>query len=360
MIKRLLTFLILFAAITFAVREDIEVKELEIDKTKDKIEQISEHEKTGEIRLERIRRSLNQVKEDIKNIQKRLQEIRETLQRLTNLKVEKEKRLDEILEKKEEAVKNIYMTSGLPDNLAAISDMEIQNRKHVYLQSIASYRDSIFKVERALKDSIAQLIEETAKREDEEKENIKRNLILTDSLRTLERENIKEIERLRGEKQEYIVALKMLEKQLEELRKLGLTEQTIAGKFPAKLPWPTESREILHGFGMTQDARYNTEFYNPGIDIKAEPNEIVRVVHSGTVTHLGWVRGFGNIVVVKHPEDYYTLYGNLDNLYVTKGMELKMGDMIGQVSPTGWLEGSKLHFEIRKGRDEINPLYRLQ
>ncbi len=354
--------MLLLFVLTCLPQGEIELKEAEIEDTKDKIATIEQHELTSSQRLDKILRRIDRVKSDMKETQNRLLEIRDAIVRLNVLKEQQQLRLEETLEKKKAIVNNIYMSKGLsePLTITAISDMEELNSKKVYLTSIAEYRDQIFIREQAQRDSIATLVEETVDKENQEKEKIRLNLVLADSLRDLEKTSREAIDRLHGEKEEYIAALKVMEEQLEELRQLGMAEQNIPGTFPQQLPWPVQSREILHGFGLTKDSRYDTEFYNPGIDIKAQPNENVLSVYSGLVTHIGWVRGFGNIVVVKHPDDYYTLYGNLDNLYVTKGMEVKQDDMIGQVSPNGWLEGSKLHFEIRKGRDEINPLFRLK
>lgn len=99
-------------------------------------------------------------------------------------------------------------------------------------------------------------------------------------------------------------------------------------------------------------------WYHPGVDIanRAAPN--VLAADSGTVTVAGWLdnTGYGNRVMIDHHNGYITLYGHLQKIYVVGGQNVRRGDAIGQMGSTGRSTGTHLHFEIRSGRGNLNPL----
>ena len=95
-----------------------------------------------------------------------------------------------------------------------------------------------------------------------------------------------------------------------------------------------------------------------GLDYSAPTGTPVSSIGDGIVTFIGWKGGYGNLVEIKHKNNFRTRYGHLSKfakgLYVNK--RVKMGDIVGYVGKTGLATGPHLHFEISQNGAPINPL----
>ncbi len=97
--------------------------------------------------------------------------------------------------------------------------------------------------------------------------------------------------------------------------------------------------------------------YNEGVNIAAPKGAPVRAAQSGTVVYVGdAVDGYGNLVLIKHAGGYITAYAHMDKILVKDHQQVQQGQVIGTVGTTGNVSRAQLHFEIRKGRDSINPM----
>jgi len=67
------------------------------------------------------------------------------------------------------------------------------------------------------------------------------------------------------------------------------------------------------------------------------------------------LKGYGNLILVKHGGGYLTAYGHLGKIMVKKGDVLKKGQTLGTVGTSGQVSSPQLHFEIRKGTTALNP-----
>jgi murein DD-endopeptidase MepM/ murein hydrolase activator NlpD len=94
---------------------------------------------------------------------------------------------------------------------------------------------------------------------------------------------------------------------------------------------------------------------NTGIDIGANKGQHVSCVTEGKVAYTGSMRGFGSFVIVDHG-GYYTTYAHLDNVVVKDGDNVKRGSQLGTVGGGSDFDSPRLHFEIRKGTEALNPL----
>lgn len=122
-----------------------------------------------------------------------------------------------------------------------------------------------------------------------------------------------------------------------------------------QLTFPTEGT-VEVGFGKVVNPRFNTVTVQKGIDIRAAEGAPVRAVSSGTVVYAGWLKGYGNLVILDHGGNYHSLYAHLANLEVEAGNEVEESVSLGQVGDTGSLKGSYLYFEIRKSGQAVDPL----
>ena len=97
--------------------------------------------------------------------------------------------------------------------------------------------------------------------------------------------------------------------------------------------------------------------FNNGIDIRATPSEAVHAVARGRVDFTSSDYGsYGQMIILNHGNGYYTLYAHLSNVGVSRAQEVAAGQTIGAAGDTGSLKGTVLHFEIRKGRQSVDPL----
>jgi septal ring factor EnvC (AmiA/AmiB activator) len=124
------------------------------------------------------------------------------------------------------------------------------------------------------------------------------------------------------------------------------------GTLRGQLPWPTEGR-VVAGFGRQVHPRFGTETFRRGVDIEAEEGASIRAVYAGTVLYRGWLKGYGNLIILDHGAGYYTLYAHASELLVGEGDRVKAGQGIARVGETGSLDGPRLYFEVRyQGRPE--------
>ena len=77
---------------------------------------------------------------------------------------------------------------------------------------------------------------------------------------------------------------------------------------------------------------------------------------SGTVAYAGnELKGFGNLILIKHSDGWITAYAHNDKLLVKKGQKVVRGEKIATVGSTGSVTTPQLHFEVRAGKKAVNP-----
>ncbi len=99
--------------------------------------------------------------------------------------------------------------------------------------------------------------------------------------------------------------------------------------------------------------------FHDGIDIAATKGSPIRAVEKGEVMYSDRLRGYGNIIIVRHSRRFVSVYAHNRRNRVREGQRVARGEVIGEVGSTGRASGSHLHFEIRKDNVARNPLYYL-
>jgi murein DD-endopeptidase MepM/ murein hydrolase activator NlpD len=123
-------------------------------------------------------------------------------------------------------------------------------------------------------------------------------------------------------------------------------EQTasISGDFR----WPARGR-VIAGFGANGG--------NEGINIAVPEGTPVKAAEAGTVTYAGSeVKGYGNLVLIRHENGYVSAYAHNGSLNVKRGEQVKRGQVIATSGQTGNVTSPQLHFEIRKGSTPVDPV----
>jgi len=120
------------------------------------------------------------------------------------------------------------------------------------------------------------------------------------------------------------------------------------------LNWPV-SGSVASGFGNSVHPRFGTKTFNPGIDISAPLGTEIKAVSRGRVDYAGWLEGLGNCIILNHGSGYYTLYAHAAEVFVRVGQEVPAGQVIAKVGDSESIRGSSLHFEVRKGKQALDP-----
>ena len=110
--------------------------------------------------------------------------------------------------------------------------------------------------------------------------------------------------------------------------------------------WPIKGR-VLKKFSLTR---------HKGIDIAGKQGQLVKAAEAGKVVYCGQgLIGFGNLIIIKHNDDYLSAYANNSSLLVNEGQNIKKGQIIAKVGNVG-IKRTSLHFQIRKNGKAVNPL----
>ena len=114
--------------------------------------------------------------------------------------------------------------------------------------------------------------------------------------------------------------------------------------------WPVEG-EVLSFFGERSGRVHQ------GVDISAKKGTKIYAAMAGKVIYSDNELGrYGNMIIIEHKNGYSTVYAHNAKNLVKKGKRVTRGQVIALVGQTGNATGTHLHFEIRKGKETVNPL----
>jgi murein DD-endopeptidase MepM/ murein hydrolase activator NlpD len=114
--------------------------------------------------------------------------------------------------------------------------------------------------------------------------------------------------------------------------------------------WPVRGH-VLAGYGSGRDGTHND-----GINIAAPRGAAVEAADAGVVAYTGnELRGYGNLILVKHPNGWISAYAHCDLILVKRGDKVARGQVIARVGSTGNVGEPQLHFELRRGNRAVDP-----
>ncbi|MDA8793292.1 M23 family metallopeptidase [Bacteriovoracaceae bacterium] len=120
-----------------------------------------------------------------------------------------------------------------------------------------------------------------------------------------------------------------------------------------ELLWPVpSSQRITSHYGK------RGRNHHDGIDIGAKKGKSILAVADGKVLFSGYMRGYGKVVVIKHPKlkNLHSVYAHNSRNIVKKGQRVNRGQVIGKIGSTGRSTGNHLHFELRRKETPVDPL----
>jgi septal ring factor EnvC (AmiA/AmiB activator) len=119
---------------------------------------------------------------------------------------------------------------------------------------------------------------------------------------------------------------------------------------------PPVRGKIVSRFGSYNDPKHNVVNFKNGIEIRADRGEPIRAVGNGRIVYSGWLKGYGNVIIIDHGKNYYTVYGHLEETFKSKGDMVETEEVIATAGDAGSLNGPGLYFEMRHHGKPVDPL----
>jgi len=130
--------------------------------------------------------------------------------------------------------------------------------------------------------------------------------------------------------------------------KAAQTEGSVAGS--SRLRWPVAGK-MINGFGPRPDGTHND-----GVNLAAPMGTDIHAAEGGVVAYSGdELKGYGNLVLIRHDNGWVTAYAHADELLVKRGDRIKRGQVIAKAGRTGQVDQPQVHFELRQGQKPVDP-----
>lgn len=317
--------------------------------------------------MEEINKGLSEKREELRVINESLSGMKRDLSRtesnLKRLSAEKE-RLSRRLAGR---LKAMYkMRRGEAMEVLFSSDASTLGRRHKYLTVIMELDSGLIRDYEA---NMASLDSEKRKKEElvsglaaSRREAAQKEA----EAGRLHRAKLELLAEVKGEKARREKVVKELERAAEELSRLieklradeGAPELPAGTGFAAakgRLPMPVEGR-VVSQYGKVVHPKFQTVTFNNGITIEAALGAPVRSVYGGRVIYAGWLKGYGQVLIIDHKGGFYTLFAHLGKSLKDKGEEVPAGTEVGYVGDSGPEGRPGLYFEIRQKGVPRDPM----
>ena len=119
--------------------------------------------------------------------------------------------------------------------------------------------------------------------------------------------------------------------------------------------WPVDGN-ITSAYGNRRHPVTGRNDYHSGVDIAAPHGTTVQAAASGTVNFVGWMGGYGRVVIIDHGNGYETLYAHNSQILVNEGQNVNRGNAIARVGTSGVATGPHVHFEVHQNGNHQNPM----
>ncbi|MBO8129650.1 MAG: peptidoglycan DD-metalloendopeptidase family protein [Peptococcaceae bacterium] len=365
--KRLLVIVLtalLYGGLLGAAYGDLED---ELRKTQQELNEAKQRVESQKTTVSNYSRQMANLDRQIVAKTRRIEELEESL-RATERKLQKTERLLEETEQRleentalfKERLRTIYENGkvGYLEVLLGANSFSDLITRVEFLKEIVAHDTSIINQIEQQREEISQQKAEIESQREQllalhaEQEQVYNQLavqrkqkreLLVQASRDLERFE-RELDRLEKEEQELLRKI--------AIQKASQGKLQVSGKFTWPVPGHTR---ISSPFGWRIHPILGTRRFHDGIDIAAPYGAKVVASHTGTVIYVGWLRGYGKVIMLDHGGDITSLYAHLQKQLVKEGQVVVQGQQIGEVGSTGWSTGPHLHFTIKKDGNSVNP-----
>ena len=349
--------------------------------------QVQEQLDEGRSQLETVRQQERQIIDQLDEMELQLHEFRDSTRRLRGERdsvrreiAEKRARLKELnreleglqalLSRRLEALYKFGRQAYLEFMVSARDLADLQHR-WIYLRDIAEQDQQILRRLQQRKTEVEELGKALSQREgrlnrlvadiDQQQENMedvrRQRVALLQDVHNQEQVYQRYLQELMGVARELDAKIRGLQEQGERTSEPRLPAK--AGGFANQrgvLPYPVRG-EVVGRFGVTQQQVFGTKFRRNGIDIATQPSSPVAAVFPGQVLYCGWIKGYGNVIIIDHGDKYYTLSAQLGEIAKKVGERVEAGEIIGYAgyAPVQNQSG-RVYFEIRFQGQALDPL----
>ncbi|HSO60286.1 MAG TPA: peptidoglycan DD-metalloendopeptidase family protein [Desulfobacterales bacterium] len=151
----------------------------------------------------------------------------------------------------------------------------------------------------------------------------------------------------------------------EQIGSLGrrAVSGTDGGHRPAKpfsdskgLLLPPVKGKIVSLYGPFRDPQFNAPAFRSGIEIAADRGDPVQAVHSGKIIYASWFKGYGNVLIIDHGSNFYTVYAHLEDVFKSVDNPVEAREVVATVGDSGAMGTAGLYFELRHHGNPLDPL----
>ena len=355
----------------------------EIKSVEQKLESNNKKKKTDKNDINKIDIEIKEIENTINELKKQRKKIIENIKKIEIEISGKVKKLTELKEKLKKSSNYLYKNAKNKTYLSKIisansiehttnikkyfeilikNNNEIKNEINKTIKNLKSNKENLNKEKQKQKKSTNDIkkriseLEKKKKNKEKSIKNIEKNSsTLKDEIKTkkmLILDMQKQIQNLISDKEN----AKKLEEELA--RRRSQKNKSTSGNFAkmkGKLNWPTDNGIIIEKFGMQTNSELHTQIPNIGIEIKADKNSPIYPVLDGSIYSITYNREYGNIVMLSHGDGYYTVYTNIDNIFVNQNDYIETDNKIGEVSKSKITNQYSFNFQIYKNKENLNP-----
>jgi murein DD-endopeptidase MepM/ murein hydrolase activator NlpD len=131
------------------------------------------------------------------------------------------------------------------------------------------------------------------------------------------------------------------------------------GASDGRFIWPADG-PITSPFGWRIHPILHVRRFHEGLDIGAPYGAPIRAADKGLVISTGWMRAYGQTVVLDNGGGFHTWYCHCSEILVSEGQVVSRGQVIARIGATGWATGPHLHFGVLKDGEFVDPMSHLR
>ena len=347
----------------------------EIEKGKAKIQKFSHRETDIISRLNQVDQALNRSRKRIDGLSR---EIERLGKKITETAAASEKLVDQIKANETYIAKRLvalYKLNWLGKFhvLASAESLQELLQRKTAIERILAYDERVIKALRDNRQNLASVRSRLEAHRNEKRRRADEYQKQIEQIAAERSQRAKLLAHVRKEKSVQLAAVESLKQAArdldEKIKKLGVgstsaaaQEYTAAEPFQAYkglLKMPVKGK-IVSLFGKFKNTSYQVLNFRSGIEIQTERGEPIAAVYAGKILYADWFKGYGNMIIIDHGENYYTVYAHIEEAFKSTGDTVEAGEVIATVGDSGSISGPKLYFEVRHHGKPLDPMQWLE